>query len=28
MSITNIQSYAIVKIIPMEVADLKKNNIY
>ena len=28
MSITNIKTYAIVKILPMEVEDLKKNNIY
>jgi biopolymer transport protein ExbD len=28
MSITNIKSYAIVKILPLEVDDLKKNNIY
>lgn len=28
MSITNIHIYAIVPITPMEVADLKKNNIY
>jgi len=28
MSITAIQSYAIVKISPMEIADLQKNNIY
>ena len=28
MSITNVQSYAIVKITPMEVGDLQKNNIY
>ena len=28
MSITNVQSYAIVKILPFEVDDLKKNNIY
>ncbi|MDP9047654.1 MAG: biopolymer transporter ExbD [Bacteroidota bacterium] len=28
MSITNVKSYAIVKITPMEVADLKKNNIF
>lgn len=28
MKITNIQIYAIVKITPMEVDDLKKNNIY
>jgi biopolymer transport protein ExbD len=28
MSITGVKSYAIVKILPIEVADLKKNNIY
>ena len=28
MSITNVQSYAIVKIIPMEVGDLQKNGLY
>jgi len=28
MSITNVQSYAIVKITPMEIGDLQKNNIY
>jgi len=28
MSITNVQSYAIVDITPMEIDDLKKNNIY
>jgi len=28
MNITNIQTYAIVKITPMEIADLQKNNIY
>jgi len=28
MSITGVQSYAIVKITPMEVSDLQKNNIY
>jgi len=28
MSITNVKIYAIVKITPMEVDDLKKNNIY
>lgn len=28
MNITNIQSRAIVKITPMEIADLQKNNIY
>jgi len=28
MSIVNVQSYAIVKILPFEVDDLKKNNIY
>lgn len=28
MSITNIKTYAIVKILSMEVEDLKKNNIY
>jgi biopolymer transport protein ExbD len=28
MSITNIKSYAIVKITPMEIQDLQKNNIY
>jgi len=28
MKITNVQIYAIVKILPMEVEDLKKNNIY
>jgi len=28
MSITNVQSYAIVKILPIEVADLQKNGLY
>ena len=28
LNITNVQSKAIVKITPMEVADLQKNNIY
>ena len=28
LNITNVQSKAIVKILPMEVADLQKNNIY
>jgi biopolymer transport protein ExbD len=28
MSITNVQSYAIVKILPIEIGDLQKNNIY
>ncbi len=28
MSIVNIQSYAITKLLPMEVEELKKNNIY
>jgi len=28
MSITGVQSYAIVKITPMEIGDLQKNNIY
>jgi hypothetical protein len=28
MNITNIHIYAIVKILPMEVEDLKKNGIY
>ena len=28
MSITNVQSYAIVKILPMEVEELKKQNLY
>ena len=28
MSITGVQSYAIVKILPIEIGDLQKNNIY
>jgi len=28
MNITNVKSYAIVKILPLEVDDLKKNNLY
>jgi biopolymer transport protein ExbD len=28
MTITNVKSYAIVKILPIEVGDLQKNNIY
>jgi len=28
MSITNVQSYAIVKILPIEIGELQKNNLY